>query len=97
MPVSLGLGSAFPAVPLLPQQLFPCQGKWLPTSFPQTGRNDPSMGTVVFDSPLFLTGNTEASAGHRIPVVKLSYAATLQMLSSVGGKEEVKDLMKNKP
>lgn len=68
MPVSLGLGSAFPAVPLLLQQLFPCQGKWLPTDFPHTGRNDPNMETVVFDSPLCLAGNTEVSAGYRIPV-----------------------------
>lgn len=50
------------------QQLSPCQGKWIPTSFPETGRNDPHMETVVFDSPLCLAGNAEASAGYKIPV-----------------------------
>lgn len=37
------------------------------TSFLQTGRNDPNMGTAVFDNPLCLAGNTEASAGYKIP------------------------------
>lgn len=37
------------------------------TSFPQTGRDDPNMGTMVFGNPLCIAGNTQASAGYKIP------------------------------